>query len=138
MTDFAKEARALAKAATEGPWRSHDAESNQYITTITSDFLPARADGVAYVTNGYDVDQQNADAAFIAASRTLVPSLCDLAEKQAAEIEKLRAALWYAENALAQFADEPVSTQVEMTATEVVLLSALKLVRAALREQQDG
>lgn len=55
-----------------------------------------------------------------------------------AEADRVRRALECCEAALSEFEDEPVTTRVEITAWERVLLVALKRARAALLPTQQG
>lgn len=55
-----------------------------------------------------------------------------------AEADRVRRALECCEAALSEFEDEPVTTRVEITVWERVLLVALKRARAALLPTQQG
>lgn len=95
-TEEIERAKALADAATKGPWSAcgHSrAESCicGLVWTETGDFTVAKAHGTetddgSGETTVLPVAQVNANARFIAAARTLVPQLCD-------EVLRLRAAL---------------------------------------------
>ena len=75
MTDeHLAELRALADAATSGPWKVSD-------TPLAPDFENAWVvleDGRDGLHAGYDGQFSVADAAFIAASRTAIPELLDV------------------------------------------------------------
>lgn len=79
---------ALADAATPGPWSVCGANGcpRQDIWSKTADVEVAAASGVNECGEGLVVDQQRANAAFIASARTAVPALC-------AEVARLRAEL---------------------------------------------
>ena len=89
MKDLITEARELCEKATPGPWirskfglniLTHDSE----ISTATQKYTGDSA---------YVADQMailDANAAFIARSRTLIPELCDALEKAEAEIEEMK------------------------------------------------
>ena len=80
------ELRALADAATSGPWKVSD-------TPLAPDFENAWVvleDGRDGLHAGYDGQFSVADAAFIAASRTAIPELLDEVERLRAELEEWR------------------------------------------------
>lgn len=89
LTTYFDEQQAIADKATEGPWeRWYDQERI------------AGWDGMCVVGDAYDEDSDDSnptarvyfedDATFIAASRTAVPRLIEIARTQQAEIEQLR------------------------------------------------
>ena len=98
-------ARALADAATPGPWKSNCRSVNNPNGDPSwpeDDFLQFHVG----TDGGGDIDIEGLvegpkpvdwgrgevygrDAAFIAASRTIVPKLCDIAEKHGAMVESL-------------------------------------------------
>lgn len=63
-----EEIRALCEAATPGPWA---------VDTFGNIYKPARQGNVAQMRGA---NQEHADAAFIAAARTLLPKLLEVAE----------------------------------------------------------
>src|SRR3990167_9853258 len=76
-----KEARKLEKAVTPGPWEQGSHEMGRRIFTH-------EADGQEYrigLTDDYD----ESDAAFIAASRTIVPAALDTIEALMSLVEEL-------------------------------------------------
>lgn len=88
--DLITKARELCDAATPGPW-----SVEQYFPATTSDEpVPrfVRIEGrQSDIFSTLDFEIKNSDAAFIAASRTLVPQLCDVlaaAEKEIAAREE--------------------------------------------------
>ncbi len=82
MTDLpakAKEALALAVAATPGPWTTADSDNKHMVTFKSKDKHRA----FRYVAEAWQIDE---DAAFIAASRELLPLLAQAVIDQAAQL----------------------------------------------------
>lgn len=75
MTDLITEARELCERATPGPW-------DHKITAVYKGQTAVRICG--------DFDDFDADARFIARSRTLIPELLDLLAERDAEIARLK------------------------------------------------
>lgn len=78
MNDIIREARELCERATPGPW-------DHKITAVYKGQTAVRICG--------DFDDFDADARFIARSRTLIPELLDLLAERDAEIARLTKAL---------------------------------------------
>lgn len=85
--ELAREARVLADETPQGPWRTNQDCGNESVLTGNGR-LVADCSISSWNSKGC-----RATAAFIASARTDVPALCDIIESQAAEIERLRAAL---------------------------------------------
>lgn len=83
MSDLTKKARALADGATAGPWTVECDESG-FETIVDRDGM--------YVVDMGCGGPNGVDAAFIAASRELVPALCDEVERLEAELTLARSA----------------------------------------------
>lgn len=74
----------------------------------------------------------------VAAMRKAAQELALERDEARAEADRVRRALECCEAALSEFEDEPVTTRVEITVWERVLLVALKRARAALLPTQQG
>lgn len=85
MNELIKQARELCDAATPGPWIVYESGN-----TVKSHMVITRSPWKC-VTGGISPKTHN--AAFIAASRTLVPQLCDALEAMTAHAEKAEAEL---------------------------------------------
>ena len=98
-------ARVLLDGVTEGPWRWERNTLAGGKGGYDEVIAPGPVDCSAYCYGGTSVielDNPDRDAEFIAASRTLVPELVDLAARQAAEIDRLRVELDTANTKAAQ------------------------------------
>lgn len=84
MTDLIAQARSLCEKATPGPWRTR--ETADYSEIFDEHSWGKALSPLALVGSNTD------DAAFIAASRTLVPALADALENKQREIDTLRTA----------------------------------------------
>jgi hypothetical protein len=82
--DFVAEARALAAAATPGPWRWTQRGIDGGENFWTDVIVPGRVECMAYCYGGsstFEMDNEQDDAEFIAAARSLVPALCDQVDR---------------------------------------------------------
>jgi hypothetical protein len=164
MTDRA-EWKQLAEAATPGPWQVNEALSRAHhrfedgtrvVTTSDSPGLslitlwPQRTIGES--TRGWDVPEQSpANASFIAAARTAVPTLLSDIEKAEAERDALRAEVERLDDILNRRLNVTTSEliRVQNTCTGVdgdvkiwsrmlsLLIQTLRDARAALKEPSD-
>lgn len=75
--------RALADAATEGPWFDYDRGIGHEVCTDPEMEQP--------LNSGFRETFKAADAAFIAAARTAVPALCDEVDRLRAVVEAVEA-----------------------------------------------
>ena len=103
MSDLIERARMLAQAATPGPWHHGDRNPPNYfwggIISVRDDIM-YKGECVLFEANPNFPVEGEANAEFVAASRELVPQLCDALEQAQSEAARLREALeWYANRA---------------------------------------
>ena len=94
--DLLTRARMLAQAATPGPWHQGDRNPPHY---FWGGIIFTGGCVLAECNTNFKIEADD-NAAFIAASRELVPQLCDALEQAQSEAARLREALeWYANRA---------------------------------------
>lgn len=76
----------LAERATSGPWHPNCSDDSEHTDVVYAKYLGGEPDWVCMVGRS-ELDQQNADTEFIAASRSAIPALIARIEEQQKEID---------------------------------------------------
>lgn len=84
-----REWKALEDKATSGPWQADNLAKVRCATDEWKGLIADVGDGRYYNSIPRDIAQSADNAAFIAASRTAVPALCEEAERLKEVIERL-------------------------------------------------
>ena len=94
MNQLAREARALCRDATDGPWHAGRADMGTFVDGYESKWIyagePAEKSKYLAVSSGYEIkewDEVMANAHLITRSRTLLPEMAEGIERLQAELD---------------------------------------------------